>query len=154
MDNYGSDHLPCVVNVRRSAVRQLRKPPRAFKYDTDSEYPVSSLRKHTRSSPQTKRRVTQPPWWNGELDTLWLEQRSALKVFQRQPENVQLRELAKLAANTFKEEDVKAKREKYETFCRKSLLIRPSSSSEICMGQCITSVRLEISLTLTIRTVL
>ena len=71
-----------------------------------------------RPPPAKTRRPTQPPWWNEELEALWVAKRKALKQHQRQSGNRELHELAKTASNTFKQEALKAKSDKYESFCK------------------------------------
>ena len=118
MSNLGSDHLPFGVHVRRQNEQEAKKSPRVFTYDIKSDDPVSRLRKKARPPPrQNRRRVSQPPWWNSELETLWVAKRRALKSFQRHPDEATAKERARAAVNTFKEEAVKAKSKKYETFC-------------------------------------
>ena len=85
---HGSDHYPCTVDVKRSKSCVQKRPPKVFQYTSDGDDVISSVRSLTRScNRNTKPAVTQPPWWNDELETLWKEKRQALKTSQRSRED-------------------------------------------------------------------
>ena len=116
---HGSDHYPCTVDVKRGKSCVQKRPPKVFQYTSDGDDVISSVRSLTRScNRNTKPAVTQPPWWNDELETLWKEKRQALKTSQRSREDEGLREEAKEATKKFKSVAKEAKDDKYDEFCK------------------------------------
>ena len=118
---HGSDHLPCTVHVRRRHVARRPRQKRAFEYDTSGSDPVSKLRK--RAIPAKKPSqpdITQPPWWNPEVDKLWKAKREALKRSQRNrnPEDLEPKRAEKEAVKAFKVAVSEAKDAVYEGFCQ------------------------------------
>ena len=119
LDPQGNDHLPCLVQARRSKVTHQPRRKKAFKYGKEGEDVISRLRtRKTDEKPQqqkSKRRV-QPPWFNEEVKRLWETKRAACKQMQRHKEDVQLRAAAREAAMAFEKAANQEKEDIYEEF--------------------------------------
>ena len=65
---------------------------KVFEYNTSGNDPVSQLRK--KAIPAKKRGepdITQPPWWNEDVDKLWHEKRAAFEIYQIYCEDPELK---------------------------------------------------------------
>ena len=118
MDDHGSDHLPCTIHVKRRRSKRPPKRPKAFTYLNKDENLVSKLRQKAQTRTcQQKTVISQPPWWDPDMEELWKSKRKALRLAQRDNTNGNLKEAAKTASHEFKVAATKAKSDKYERFC-------------------------------------
>ena len=115
---HGSDHLPCTVHVRRGIVTRRPRQRRVFTYDTSASDPVSKLRKAAIPAKRSSQPdITQPPWWNDEVEKLWHAKRDAMKQHQANKDDPNLERAEKEAVSAFKAAACVAKDEIYEEFC-------------------------------------
>ena len=115
---HGNDHYPCTILLKRGRTRVLKRPPKVFVYESMEDDAINTVRKLTHSTKRsTTAAVTQPPWWNEELEVLWKEKRLALRKSQNNRDSEGLREAAKEATKNFKTTAKEAKSSKYEEFC-------------------------------------
>ena len=86
-----------------------------FQYEKKEDDTVSMLRGLTSTTNKgASKSVTQPPWWNDEVEALWEEKRQALKQIQRNTDaerNDELKEAGKKATKAFKTVSDEAKSE-------------------------------------------
>ena len=116
--HHGSDHLPCTVHVRRGIVTRRPRQRRVFTYDTSASDPVSKLRKAAIPAKRSSQPdITQPPWWNDEVEKLWHAKRDAMKQHQANKDDPDLERVEKEAVRAFKAAACVAKDEIYEEFC-------------------------------------
>ena len=119
--NYGSDHLPCTVSIKRGRSSKPPKQKRVFIYKVDDDDTLSRLRKSIRaplSNQHGRAKLDQPLWWNDETEALWKAKRLALKRRQRDRANKVLEAEEKLASRLFKEAAEESKNTRCENFCR------------------------------------
>ena len=115
---HGNDHFPCTVFVKRVREPRSKRAPKAFHYDAEEVDVIGRLRKQARGTGREKVPIlTKPPWWSEELECLWNGKRQALRASQRNKNDQELRDVARQAANTFKQVATEAKGRKYEEFC-------------------------------------
>ena len=78
---HGSDHLPCIVYVRRSKVTKQKRRTKAFQYKKAGDDPITKLRsKESAVKPQEKQQRVQPPWFNDDVQDLWEKKNNSLQA--------------------------------------------------------------------------
>ena len=103
LDDHGSDHLPCTIHVKRRRSKRPPKRPKAFTYLNQDESLVSKIRQKAQTPTcQTKTVISQPPWWDPDIEELWKSKRKALRLAQRDNTNGNLKETAKAASPEFR----------------------------------------------------
>ena len=116
---HGSDHLPCVIYVRRSRVAKKQRRARAFRYSKEGDDPITKLRsRSTAVKSQKGQHKVQPPWFKDEVKELWKKKIEAGKRAQRNKGNTALKDAAKQASAEFEKAASKEKERLYEEFSR------------------------------------
>ena len=128
MAKQGSDHLPCSVKLRAQKEKQLKqRNKKPFRYSRDSGSDVlQRLRNQAWSIKTVRTRFEQPPYWNPDLENMWLQKRRSTKAWQKARKRPdlsndaigQLKEQMNKDAQFFKDKANEAKQAKWEEFTR------------------------------------
>ena len=126
LGNFGSDHAPCLIYIKRDNFTKVMKAKPAFRYSIKDGTVISHIRRSCYFTKPSKRTLFhQPPWWNQEMQYLWMNKRQALLSLQKclsRNSNCKLdlvdslKSKAKMQANIFIAAAKIRKKECYERF--------------------------------------
>ncbi|RUS86340.1 hypothetical protein EGW08_005925 [Elysia chlorotica] len=128
LHSYGSEHLPCVVMIKKEGkdVKRKDRQPKPFQYSRSKETVLDRIRTAAWVPKSKKPDINQPAYWNEELDDLWLQKRKATRAWQiarkatpNLAETIQEKKnLMTTATQKFKETAASLKHEKWLSFAK------------------------------------
>ena len=124
LSEHGSDHLPCLVQVMTTGSSNTTKTKRPFNYKCASIPVLDKIRKKAWATRPQQSNLKKPPYWNEELEGVWLQKREATKAWQKAKRNTNISSEGRARAKDnlrtktahFKELAEEAKRDKWEAF--------------------------------------
>ena len=126
LTDHGSDHLPCSVQILASGKAKKTKIRRPFAYKKSSIPALDKIRKKAWTPKSHRPNFSKPPYWNEDLEQLWLNKRKAIKCWQKVKKNAniseeekrELKENMRKQTQAFKEQAEEARKAKWEAFAK------------------------------------